>query len=1702
MRTSVAWRAVCAALVLTLGLGFVLPNVAVAPAVASTAEQGAGGEVEIAQLNPNEYNTLRVYGRDAEGAGNLAEVDPATGLVPEDAPYTDLGSIFDPQGVEAPRKDFITWNPIWMNEQYTADENQALYQQIYTSGINGSEKVNFRLWYEPRHLFKDINADGVISEVVDVVYPALMQEFTYQLTDIGYVPGASPGRLPLPAFGDAGSTQFVFPMAMRAGDLFEADGSVDTTSGNAQYGYGLTSLDADFDGVGDIVQVHSETTLASLLGLGANWLDFDGDEVRDTLDTDATPLSGDELMILTLNPVRLNVGDSVQFLDYLVTLQGVGDTSATLAVRYVGDRVPDDPAHSHTIPTGAVRFIERHGSVTLGPNGGDAIAAVPVSPFFVRLTTVDTGDNAAVVRIGRGLGAPYSAMESAPNTADLAIGDPWFLKRFYVDGHQYDVVAIGTRGAEGFQFLTIRTPVPKVPVYIAQHSVELQDYYYESWLSVMPPYNHEHYIFTDVQALTRFPDEEVPPAPGTVPADIEPTIDYVGRLVGPVPPILQRNGPFPYYGVNPNVPYGNPRELFLFYVAEDRNPQFLGELRELYGEVAEPNPVDVPIREFWYVQQWWTQPWLFTDLVLPDLNTNRTGVADPDLYLLTSSWLADQSEFLQWIQDGVGDPPPPLRYNLNWDPIRETWVRDETINDFTAWVLRGGVPRAQFWFDPAVGGKKYKDANGVRLYGRLNEGPGLATAADPLAAYPVEVWPYSDPWAPFNPDLPEAPPKDSMSFNPVYMSRDNSTSDPLRGLYGQISIEGGDAREKAYMRMWYEPQYYDKIRIADTNIYSFPAVMQEFTYIYLDTQDNPAHGRAGASNFVFPMATGADQLPRPDPTTLQLPPGRLPSFGYGLTSFDSNFDGTPDIARVHSEFSLNQFLNTVELDFDGNSNAVTVGGDYLDPDMAAAGMGGQPLMTGDEKVVFAVQNIQMSIGSSAQFLDYMVTLEDVASTPLGAAQAQLQIWYTGGGLFPVPGGYSLQPLPVPGPNSTTDLEVGDAAVAGRTRNYVRRVASGTDNLGAVDGAWFVYVHSVNRVQETATVTIGRALGATYSAIDNGAMGHDLLAGDPWYLKRFFVDGHEYNVVAVRAEYYAGAAAAEDPTEFKYITIRTPVPKVNFVNQQDSQKLEGYFLGRVLGVDTDQISVMPPFDRTRTIAEDIVTLDPERFAIPYWYDDDCAGIDRPMILAPPMAIRIVAEARETQFFGELKEILDPVDLSRWQTQQYNTLPDRYTEFRLPTGELYLVTSNWRSDESIAHFYGCPLPPLNPMTADNPAIIWNQQDELAALRAGDTTLSIPLTNMGPNNAVPPWPPVPEPPAPPTTQYLADYYDGLFDASNNYSNTLRVKFWYDPSDPGDVYINRFTSTPAVRTFNLHQGWNLISFDVFPYDPAIAQVLSDVAGMYDRVLAFDCHGGTPGLSYYPDLPVLSSLQHMDPYHGYWIHMTMNGTLTVEGIEIGDTTPLYLCQGWNLVSYLPESPLPVSTALASIDGLYSVVLGWDNGALSYYPDLPPALNSLHQLEPGHGYWIKLTQAATLVYPEGFMVAASALLPNVPGTMAPPTNIWANFVSVASRLPTGELLPAGSVVHAIDPDGIVCGEHVVSVPGGFLMAVYGDDPLTPEDEGAEEGDVIRFTIDEQPVESTIPKEPIWIGDKARVDVVLNPLRSFLPIKMKSEPGSE
>jgi hypothetical protein len=1257
--------------------------------LASLAVGAYGFDLAVAQ-GGNDYNTVRVYGREHEGAGDTDVRDPVTGRRPEDPPYSASEPIFNPQLEQAPIKDSITWNPLWMSEFETFDENHArgLYNKIFAGARNATEKVWFRMWYEPWHWDKDLNANEELDIHPDARvpytdtqhdewYPAVMQEFTYMLMEADLVKNE-----PEPLAGPVGRTSFVFPVGMRKEDLFAPDGQVDTTSPNARYGYGLTSLDGDFDGVPDIVYVESELTLFDKTRIAA---DFDGDGDIEPLDLDDVELNGDELAIFRLGTKSLAVNRAVQFLDHMIIVDAVFNDSVLLKVWYTGDTRPVYLG-SRTVFVGDMLLSGNSGPgqlIRALANGGPGTNACnfPTGAFFVYLESIDQAEDRARLMVGRALGATRSAMENTPFQADVQQGDPWFLKRFYVDGHEYNVVAIKTENGTNnvvffpecslvpenwppnvdptlFKFITIRTPVPKVGIYddpltghlIEQHSVRLQPYAETNELSVMPPYNYEHYLILDVQAIDAFDcDEE--------------DVDYFGALVGPVPPILQQNGPFPYQGVGVYSPYSDRREMALFYVQEGKNPQFLGELKEKYGEFDGEE-------QFWYVEQFQTLPWEYTEFVLPDLNPAHIG-SKVDLYLLTSAFEAPESEYLLWTQGVQTDTTPT--YNVIWDPETECWVRDDTVGST---MPDPWSPRLKFWFDPAVGGKKYKDENGVRLYGFQAEGPGVPAPLFDALLVPqveVEVRPYSDPWAPFNPLRQQAPPKDSLTFNPAYMNEFIHSNESLTSLYRQISIREQNAYEKVFFRMWYEPEYLDKILVAEptdpftpTSVYTFPALMQEFTYMYLDTSDQPASAQPRSSAFAFPMATRREELPMP--TDGELPSGLLPSFGYGLTTFDANFDDEHDIVQVHSEDSLST-LTGIQADFNGSGSL-----EQLDVD-------GIPL-NGDEMVVFALEDMVLQRGESVQFLDHMVTLENVS-----ADRADLQLWYTGGGLHAVTGGYSLHPDSI----GSYSMRVRELAIA--NRSTARIIPAGGNNLNSTDGAWFVFVNAINSTSETVSLVVGRALGHTYSAMDDGSGGHDLEPGDPWYLKRFFVDGHEYNVVALRVEPAGQTNPGDEDYEFKYITIRTPVPKVNFINYEDSQKLEGYYIGTVWGVDSSIISVMPPFNFPHTGMDDIQAL-PEKdpvtgefvFDNDRFFDEDCHGDVHKYKDA--YEIRIVDEDTEPQFFGELKEKYnDKLDGELWQTEQWHVVPDEYTELRLPAGQKYLLTSNWLSDQSELVTYLC-------------------------------------------------------------------------------------------------------------------------------------------------------------------------------------------------------------------------------------------------------------------------------------------------------------------------------------------------------------------------------------------------------------------------------
>ena len=283
--------------------------------------------------------------------------------------------------------------------------------------------------------------------------------------------------------------------------------------------------------------------------------------------------------------------------------------------------------------------------------------------------------------------------------------------------------------------------------------------------------------------------------------------------------------------------------------------------------------------------------------------------------------------------------------------------------------------------------------------------------------------------------------------------------------------------------------------------------------------------------------------------------------------------------------------------------------------------------------------------------------------------------------------------------------------------------------------------------------------------------------------------------------------------------------------------------------------------------------------------------------------------------------------------------------------------------------------------------------------------------------------------------------------------------------------------RRIPLALGLSLFSFNVQPMDVSYTrpltrpnEVLSSLEGNYSLVVGY-LGGGAKG--YYPTLPPeYSDLRELDYKHGYYIYMTATDTLELWGGTVAATSPIPLASGPNLVGYLPDMDINVASALSGISGRYKSVLGLERAVHKWYvPWYPYTIYStLKCLRRNGGYWITTNQPTTLSYPTtgGCSVPQGASdLGEGAAAQVPSPPSWCDLYSLDSPG-----VAAGAVVRSYDPDGVLCGEAVAFADGQWgVMHATGDHPDTPEDEGAEEGDLLTFTVDGQQVESESPV--IW-----------------------------
>jgi hypothetical protein len=193
-----------------------------------------------------------------------------------------------------------------------------------------------------------------------------------------------------------------------------------------------------------------------------------------------------------------------------------------------------------------------------------------------------------------------------------------------------------------------------------------------------------------------------------------------------------------------------------------------------------------------------------------------------------------------------------------------------------------------------------------------------------------------------------------------------------------------------------------------------------------------------------------------------------------------------------------------------------------------------------------------------------------------------------------------------------------------------------------------------------------------------------------------------------------------------------------------------------------------------------------------------------------------------------------------------------------------------------------------------------------------------------------------------------------------TYDIYVWADPGNsiPEYNYTNNLANKilevlPGIFTWDLEEGWNLISIPLRLSENDITTLLQPIDNKYDAVQWFDSTDNPDHWKHFHiSKPVsFNDLNHINESNGFWINITEPGgtTLTIIDNELTTSPNISLYKGWNLVGY------PSLTNHNRTVGLNTLEFGKDVDTIQWFNATSKTWHFMeenHSFEIGKGYWI------------------------------------------------------------------------------------------------------------------------------------------------------
>ncbi len=254
--------------------------------------------------------------------------------------------------------------------------------------------------------------------------------------------------------------------------------------------------------------------------------------------------------------------------------------------------------------------------------------------------------------------------------------------------------------------------------------------------------------------------------------------------------------------------------------------------------------------------------------------------------------------------------------------------------------------------------------------------------------------------------------------------------------------------------------------------------------------------------------------------------------------------------------------------------------------------------------------------------------------------------------------------------------------------------------------------------------------------------------------------------------------------------------------------------------------------------------------------------------------------------------------------------------------------------------------------------------------------------------------------------------------------------------------------QTIHIPKGWSYISSWLEPTNPNIINLWQEVVGANNLVILT----GTAGI-YAPPPLYINTLQTWDVDKGYKVKMNHQDDLVIDGRPLDDKSVTFPA-GVHLIPVLTNQTTPLDEAFSNPanDILYLLDI-YTNQV--YWPD--GQINTLTELVPGKGYLANFKNQVTLSYPElgDCSKSKGEPMPPADGPWPVVRTSGIHLISVSAEAMNG--LQNADYIGAFDSQGNCVGYVPVEKSGkNLLLTVYGDEPITAENDGLMEGELLRF----------------------------------------------